>query len=116
MTRSLLPGWWSEHSGCCRCVRLRHHLRGETMTFWEYAAVMGLIDSRGSTRQFVDRIGKEGWELVTVTPTGYGVHDYSSISRQNEQFGIYYFKRPATPSGLVAVSIEIVRSALRWGR
>jgi hypothetical protein len=85
------------------------------MAFWEYAAVMGVIDSKGSTRQYLDRMGAEGWELVTVTPTGYGIYD-TVLSRRNEQFGIYYFKRPARPRGLVAASLEIVRDALRWGR
>ncbi len=86
------------------------------MAYWEYAAVMGVIDSRGSTRQYLDGMGAQGWELITVTPTGYGIHDTVPISRQNEQFGIYYFKRPAPPRGLVATSIEVVRDALRWGR
>ena len=86
------------------------------MAFWEYAAVMGIIDSKGSTREFLDRMGAQEWELITVTPTGYGIYEDVPISRRNEQFGIYYFRRPAPPKGLIAVSIEKVRSALLWGR
>lgn len=86
------------------------------MAFWEYAAVMGVVDSKGSTRQFLDKMGAEGWELVTVTPTGYPIKDYAPISRQNEQFGILYFKRPAQPTGFLATTIEAVIGTVRWGR
>jgi hypothetical protein len=86
------------------------------MAFWEYAAVTGLIDSKGSTHQYLDNMGAQGWELISVTPTGYGIFEDVPISPRNEQFGIYYFKRPAPPQGLIAISIDIVRSALVWGR
>jgi hypothetical protein len=41
------------------------------MPLWEYSLVYGLTDGKGQERDFLDRWGSEGWELILIVPAGY---------------------------------------------
>ena len=85
------------------------------MALWEYSLIYGLIEGKGEQRDFLDRWGREGWELILIVPAGYRMYPLSPGGPENQQYGFYYFKRPRTPAGLVGRLWATLSNTLYWG-
>ncbi len=58
-------GWADESQGGAVAAGLRASVRVAAMTKWEYITVPVLVHA---TKQILDNMGEDGWELVQVVP------------------------------------------------
>jgi hypothetical protein len=86
------------------------------MPLWEYSLVYGLTDGKGQERDFLDRWGSEGWELILIVPAGYRRYPDERPSFSNPEYSFYYFKRPRSRSGIVGRLLDTLSATLVWGR
>ena len=86
------------------------------MPLWEYSLIWGLNDGKGRERDFLDRWGSEGWELICVVPAGYREYPLEPASFYNSGYSYYYFKRPRARAGLVGRFLDVLSESLIWGR
>ncbi len=64
------------------------------MPLWEYSLIWRLNDGKGRERDFLDRWGSEGWELICVVPAGYREYPLEPASFYNSGYSYYYFNAP----------------------
>ncbi|HEY7164267.1 MAG TPA: hypothetical protein VIB79_06870 [Candidatus Binatia bacterium] len=85
------------------------------MPLWEYSLIYGLNDGKGQERDFLDRWGKDGWELVCIVPAGYRQYPLEPPSPDNSGYCYYYFKRPRERAGIVGRLLDAISFGLIWG-
>jgi len=86
------------------------------MAQWEYSLVWGPIAGKGPERDFLDRWGRDEWELVQVVRTGEWRYPLERPGLNNPEYGFYYFKRPRRRAGLLGGLADMFSSVLIWGR
>ena len=85
------------------------------MALWEYSLIWGLNDGKGQERDFLDRWGANGWELICVVPTGYRQYPLEPPSDHNPGYSYYYFKRRRERIGIVGRLLDGLSATLIWG-
>jgi hypothetical protein len=86
------------------------------MEYFEYSLIYGLNDGKGQERDFLNRWGAEGWELVCISPAGFRRYPQTPPGTDNPAYVYYYFKRPLERRGIIGRFADALSATLVWGR